>query len=159
MRIGKDEEHRQAMADVVSTVVCVRNRIAAEALTDDRLCVHCGTPFDVAGVESERLLFCSASCVWASDELRRETERQLEAAQPFPRRGLFRVAMQKRLEDEALVFAMAGAGANVRQIWRYTALPKRRIERIVASAEHMEPPARVARRVPLAAAAAEARPG
>ena len=112
----------------------MRNSVAAEALADDRVCVHCGTPFDVAGVTSDQLLFCSASCVWASDELRCQTERRLQAGGPEPRRrGLLRPATRARRDDEALVLAMADAGANVRQIWRYTALPRRRIEGIVAS--------------------------
>jgi hypothetical protein len=105
-----------------------------------RACLHCGS---LLSLELGFSSFCSASCVWEGDRLRRRTEEALAALRAEaeerarshkPRRSLFgRLRGQMELdEDAATVVAMQASGATVRQIARYTSLELPDVERLLA---------------------------
>jgi hypothetical protein len=129
-----------------------------------RTCLNCGSSL---GLELGFSSFCSASCVWEGERLRERTEETLtalrveadeRARRRKPRRSLFgRLRGRVELdEDAAMVVAMQAAGANVRQIARYTSLELSDVERLLAG-DGGGPAARSAARARLRLAAGESR--
>jgi hypothetical protein len=114
----------------------VPDRARRRAITPKRRCLHCGTPFEPAGSAQA---FCSATCCWASEDLRRATEQALPdvvASNKRVRNGrrswFARLgAMRTGIDEAAVVRAMWIAGASVRQIERYTVLDRRKVERLL----------------------------
>jgi hypothetical protein len=113
------------------------------------MCLHCGTQLSL---ELGFSAFCSASCVWEGERLRKRTEEGLaalraeveqRAATRGRRRSFFgRLRGDIELdEDAATVVAMSAAGATVLQIARYTALEPGDVERLLGG-DHGGPAAR-----------------